>query len=113
MSTGTVAVSPELALVDPELRVMALRGLPRLEPFDFLRLDSVPRRPDLDWWFGFPEPDDFGFLAQPDEFRSVERLPPRWVAAGVYAGAALARVVAWDATFVVGIALAIALLTQL
>jgi hypothetical protein len=35
-------VSPELALVDPDLRADALALLPRVEPFDFLRLRDLP-----------------------------------------------------------------------
>ena len=43
------AVSPELALVDPELRARALAALPRVEPFDFLRLRdlSLPTRAEV------------------------------------------------------------------
>lgn len=37
-----VVVSPELALVDPDLREAALARLPRVEPFDFLRLRDLP-----------------------------------------------------------------------
>jgi hypothetical protein len=35
-------VSPELALVDPELREHALAVLPRVEPFEFLHLRDIP-----------------------------------------------------------------------
>jgi hypothetical protein len=34
-------VSPELALVDPDLRSRALASLPRVEAFEFLRLREV------------------------------------------------------------------------
>jgi hypothetical protein len=39
------AVSPELALVDPELRARAVGDLPHVEPFDFLRLRDLPVEP--------------------------------------------------------------------
>ena len=35
-------VSPELALIDPELRIAALRELPPIEPLDFLRVLTRP-----------------------------------------------------------------------
>lgn len=34
--------SPELALVDDELRVLALAELPSVEPFEFLQLRDLP-----------------------------------------------------------------------
>ena len=93
-------VSPELALVDPELRVWALGQLPRLEPYDFLRLDDAPRRhPDL---------DRFDFLADYGEPDTFERPPPRLLAAAAYAATALARALIIDAVFVLGVAAAVA-----
>ena len=35
-------MSPELALVDPDLRAYAVAGLPRVQPYAFLELRSVP-----------------------------------------------------------------------
>ena len=98
---AAAAVSPELALIDPELRAHALSGLPRLEPFDFLRFSGEPRRhPDLEL---------FGFLADLEEVERRERLPPVWVAALAYAGFTLARTVVVDLLIVLTIAVAVAL----
>jgi hypothetical protein len=35
-------MSPELALVDPELRALAVAVLPRVRPFEFLELRPLP-----------------------------------------------------------------------
>jgi len=35
-------MSPELALVDPDLRAHAVAGLPRVHPYAFLELRSLP-----------------------------------------------------------------------
>jgi hypothetical protein len=35
-------LSPELALVDPELRALAVAVLPRVRPFEFLELRPLP-----------------------------------------------------------------------
>ena len=35
-------LSPELALVDPELRALAVAVLPRVRPFEFLELRLLP-----------------------------------------------------------------------
>lgn len=35
-------MSPELALVDPELRAYAVAGLPPVRPFSFLELRDLP-----------------------------------------------------------------------
>jgi hypothetical protein len=35
-------LSPELALVDPELRARAVAGLPRVQPYAFLELRPLP-----------------------------------------------------------------------
>jgi hypothetical protein len=77
-------VSPELALVDPDLRRLAVARLPRLEPFDFLRL----REPAL---------------AAPAGWR-----PPLLLAGAIYAVAALGRVLVMDLLAVLAIVLAIA-----
>jgi hypothetical protein len=101
---AAAAVSPELALVDPELRDTARLMLPRVEPFDFLSFSKGPRRhPDLDL---------FGFLAESDEAERLERVPGIWVAAAAYAAFALARAVVLDLVLVLGVAGAVAL-TQL
>ena len=98
---AAAAVSPELALIDPELRADALSGLPSLEPFDFLRFSGEPRRhPDLEL---------FGFLAEWEQGERQERLLPLWVAALGYAGFTLARTVVVDLLIVLAIAIAVAL----
>src|SRR5690349_2241571 len=97
---AAAAVSPELALVDPELRQAALSELAPVEPFQFLTLVAPRRHPDL---------DRFGFLADSRDAASVELQPARWVAAVAYAGSALARTVVVDALVVLGIAAAVAL----
>jgi hypothetical protein len=95
-------VSPELVLVDRELRELALAALPRIEPFDFLRFDTAPRRAsDL---------ERFDFLAGYGEAETFEWVPPVWVAAPVYAVAALTKVIVVDAMFMVGVAAAVALM---
>jgi len=38
-------MSPELALVDPELRALAVAVLPRVRPFEFLELRPLPPEP--------------------------------------------------------------------
>jgi hypothetical protein len=96
------AVSPELVLVDRELREAALEKLPRIEPFDFLRFTTEPRRhSDL---------DRFDFLAGYGEAETFERVPPVWVAAPVYAVATLAKVMVVDTMVLLVIAGAVALL---
>jgi hypothetical protein len=96
------AVSPELVLVDRELREAALEDLPRVEPFDFLRFTAEPRRhSDL---------DRFDFLAGYGEAETFERVPPVWVAAPVYAVAALAKVIVVDTMVLMVIVAAVALL---
>lgn len=100
---AATTVSPELVMVDPEVREAAVAALPHVEPFDFLRFTTVPRRhSDL---------DRFNFLA---EWEEVEDPPgwvaPIWVAAPVYAVAALAKMLVVDSVFVFGIAAVVALL---
>lgn len=73
---AALVVSPELALVDPDLRARALEALPELHPWDFLR---------------FPEPPPPTALHAP---------PPRprlAVAALVYTLSRLAVSLAWGA----------------
>jgi hypothetical protein len=53
---GSVPISPELALVDPQLRTEAIRAMPYLEPF--------------------------GFLVVPAAVEAIGPLPPGSVAAG-------------------------------
>jgi hypothetical protein len=94
-------VSPELALVDPELREWALEQLPALEAYDFLRPRADHRRnPDL---------ETFGFLAAYGDAETFRRSPPpRVVAAAVYAASAMLKALAFDALFVLAVAAAIA-----
>jgi hypothetical protein len=96
------AVSPELVMVDLELREAALKALPHVEPFDFLRFTTVPRRhSDL---------ERFNFLAELQEADPLTWVAPIWVAAPVYAVAALAKVVAVNSIFLIGIAAAVVLI---
>jgi hypothetical protein len=87
-------LSPELALVDPELRLQAVAGLPELAPFDFLRFKVVvlPPRPE------------------PDELPRRSSLP---VAAAAYVVAAVVRVIVFDGMFFLAVAAAVFLLNLL
>jgi len=97
-------VSPELVLVDRELREAAVAALPHVEPFDFLRFTTVPRRhSDL---------ERFNFLAEWEEVDPPGWVAPIWVAAPVYALAALAKVVVVNSIFIFGIAALVALTQQ-
>ena len=89
-------ISPELALVDPSLRLQAVADLPPLEAFDFLRFS---RRPVA--------LADFGFLAEHDDAEAPRWRPPLLVAASLYAASSLARVVVLDGLFVLGLAVAV------
>ncbi len=96
-------VSPELALVDPNLRAEAVAGLPPIEAFDFLQFS---RRP--------PALTDFGFLADHEDFdQSHAWRPPLLVAASIYAISSLVRVVVMDGLFVLALAAAVLLLNTL
>ncbi len=77
--------SPELALVDPELRSRALSALPRVEPFEFLRLRDVPVA-----------------VARPE--------PQRLAAALAYLLVAIVRTCAFNACVFVSVALVVLLL---
>jgi hypothetical protein len=99
---AAVTVSPELVLVDRELREAAIAALPHVEPFDFLRFITVPRRhSDL---------ERFNFLAEWEEVDPPGWVAPIWVAAPVYALAALAKVVVVNSIFIFGIAAVVALM---
>ena len=99
---AAVTVSPELVLVDRELREAAIAALPHVEPFDFLRFTTVPRRhSDL---------ERFNFLAEWEEVDPPGWVAPIWVAAPVYALAALAKVVVVNSIFIFGIAAVVALM---
>jgi hypothetical protein len=75
IAVAAATLSPELALVDPVLREDALRELPPIKAFDFLRFEGAPRRhPDL---------DRFAFLAEHPEAESLN--VSLAVAAGAYA----------------------------
>ena len=76
-------ISPELALVDPELRDDAIAALPHVEPYAFLR-------------FPAPRPAPRPIVSR--------RRPPVLVAASVYFVAALAKTIVLDAIFVAGLA---------
>jgi hypothetical protein len=76
-------LSPELALVDPQLRLRALALLPPVEPFDFLRdLHGPARNSDL---------QRFHFLADYGDAETFRRPPPLLFAAAAYAVVALAK----------------------
>jgi hypothetical protein len=96
----TVVLSPELALIDPELRLRALRELPPIEPFDFLRA----RSPAV-------EPLVLNVRARArlraDE---VPEPPPLVLAAAAYTFMAIARVTVMAAFFVIGLMTSVALL---
>jgi hypothetical protein len=96
-----MAVSPELALVDPATRARALEALPALEPFDFLRRDEPRRHPAL---------DDFGFLGDYDDEETFKRAPNLVVAAAAYAAGAIARTVAFEAAVFAAVALVVLVL---
>ena len=79
-------VSPELALVDPQLRADALAALPLIEEDAFLqfrRLPELTRR------------------------APAQRTPPLALAATVYLLATAARVMVMDALFVLGLVAAV------
>jgi hypothetical protein len=71
--------SPELALVDPELRLTALADLPSVDPFDFLRFRHRPQpRPRA-------ELPGVNFLPDYGSARVVTRRPALPLAAALYA----------------------------
>jgi hypothetical protein len=87
-----LVVSPELALVDPELRAEALARLPRLRPYEFLERQREPL-PEPPWFFA-PSP-------------AAPYVPPRpnvAVAAAAYLAAAILRTCAFNALVFVGVA---------
>ena len=86
-------VTPELALVDPQLRLEALRNLPPLEPYDFLRHRHLPGNPDL-----AKAASSAGSNTNPSAWQ-----PPMLVAATVYALWAAARVTTINALFALGV----------
>jgi hypothetical protein len=85
------SVSPELALVDPELRAELLASLPPIEPYSFLQIRDVPS----------PAP-------VPIAAKRARRRPPLVLAAAAYFVSSAARVVVMDALFVLGLAGAVA-----
>jgi hypothetical protein len=86
------SVSPELALVDPELRAELLAALPPIEPYSFLQIRDVPS----------PAPVPIATK------RARRRRPPLVLAAAAYFVSSAARVVVMDALFVLGLAGAVA-----
>ena len=91
------ALSPELALVDPELREQAIALLPALEAFDFLRFPPRPAGADV---------------VHLDEYRAApaaSREPRRAVAALAYFAVALARVCVFNVLVFVSVALIVLL----
>jgi hypothetical protein len=89
------AISPELALVDPDLRSAAIAELPRPETVAFLRLAPAPRTA--------PAAERAEGFAAVQVARPHVSLP---VAAAAYAVAAIIRVALFD----LSVALALAML---
>jgi hypothetical protein len=91
-------VSPELVLVDPELREAAVARLPPLQAFDFLKLSGLtPSNRQAKWAAHEP------LVATP-----AKRRPPLLLAGAIYTLATLGRVLVMDTLVVLAIALAIA-----
>jgi hypothetical protein len=93
-------VSPELALVDAELRSEALALLPEVQPFDFL--ERLPRTEpvELEWFTVGPSVED----------RAGERSPPFLVALAAYVAGAVFRTVAFNVAVFVCITLLVLVL---
>jgi hypothetical protein len=97
-------VSPELALVDPELRAHALEDLPPVSEFEFLERPPEPRRhPDL---------EAFSFLADRDDEQRETRSVSRPVAAVAYAAESLVRMLVFDLVGVAVLVVVIAILAR-
>jgi hypothetical protein len=91
-------VSPELVLVDPELRELAVARLPPLQAFDFLKLcDLTPSSRQAEW-----------AALEPVVAPPTERRPPLLLAGAIYTLATLGRVLVMDMLVVLAITLAIA-----
>ncbi|MGZ4339294.1 MAG: hypothetical protein ACXVQ3_04490 [Gaiellaceae bacterium] len=95
VAPAAFTVSPELALVDGELREQALPLLPRVEPFAFLQLTTRTGPAPFDPYRGAPQ---------------VRSRPPRIVAALSYLLVAVLRVSVFNACVFVGVAVLVFLL---
>ncbi len=93
-------LSPELVLVDPALQAEALRALPPVEPFDFLRFRERALRP-----VGDP-----GATPSAPHAPAAARRPPLLVAALTYLIASAATFVPVGALLFVAVALVVAAL---
>ena len=89
-------VSPELALVDPALRLSAIAALPPLEAFDFVRFRTPPEARLLD-----------GVVEEVPLARPAERRLSLPLAAALYTAAAIVRVAAFDLLFALSLVLLI------
>ncbi|HET7647371.1 MAG TPA: hypothetical protein VFK17_02310 [Gaiellaceae bacterium] len=90
-----LVLSPELALVDDELRAEAIALLPELRPYEFLELRDPP--PDQEWLYVEP------LIA----YRATPRQPNLAVAAGAYLAAAVLRTLAFNLAVFACIALVV------
>lgn len=100
LADQALLVSPELALVDDELRRDAIALLPEVRPFAFLELrEEAPAEPE---WF---------YLEPLAEYRRPEpKRPSLAVAAGAYLAAAILRTVAFNVVVFAGISLLVLVL---
>jgi hypothetical protein len=102
---SALVVSPELAMVDGELRRLALEELPAQQPFAFLEFQKAPRRhQDL---------ETFAFLAEHGDAETFARPPHLVLAAVAYASDALVRFALVAVPVVAGLALLVAVLAAL
>ena len=93
MSAVPETISPELALVCPELRQQALEALPERDPYAFID-DRPPLR-------RHPELDAFSFLADVTEEDDTVDVPPSQVVGGaLYFLASLAGVLSFGLSLV-------------
>lgn len=98
-------VSPELALIDPELRMQAVADLPELAPFDFLRLRDHPQR--------LADFDEFSDLAADGEVDSRGSELPLPLTVAAYFAVALTRVCVVDGFLLLAVAAAVVLMNAL
>jgi hypothetical protein len=95
-------ISPELALVDPELRSAAIAALPPPETFAYMRLAPLPRAAPV-----AEVADDFAAV----EAASLQVSLP--VAAAAYAVTAIVRAALFDLSLLLALVVLIALLNLL
>lgn len=98
-------ISPELALVDPELRMQAIADLPEFALFDFARSRDQPRPHS-----GL---DESSFLADYSEAERFKWQPSLPLAAAIYLLAAFTRLLVVAGIFYLAVAAAVLLLIAL